>query len=113
MKISKTLSPSTIFCDRENGIITISSIDGTKIIIDGIINFENWSEKFKSLIISDNSCHMSDDSSVDNTLTLFFEKFTNLIYSNLIKLSDDKIEKSCNDIFNVVSQHIIKENLNG
>jgi len=105
-KVSKTLAPSNVICDKEHGIIVIDSVDGSKIIINNI-SFDNWNAKFKGLIINNGVCKMNQESK-DTTVNVFFEQLTNLIYSKLIATPDDETDEICNDILNVVSQHIVK-----
>ena len=107
-KVSKTLAPSNVICDREHGVIIIDSVDGSKIIINDI-SFDNWNAKFKGLIINDGHCSMNKESR-DSTVNVFFEQLTNLIYSKLIATPADETDSVCNNILNVVSQHILKGN---
>jgi len=105
-KVSRTLATSNVICDREHGIILIDSVDGSKIIINDI-SFKNWNAKFKGLIINNGNCRLNQESK-DTTVNVFFEKLTNLIYSKLIATPVDETDVVCNDILNVVSQHIVK-----
>ena len=106
-KVSKTLAPSNVICDKEHGIIVIDSVDGSKIIINNI-SFDNWISKFKGLIINDGRCQMNQEIK-DTTVNVFFKKLTNLIYAKLIESAADETDEICNNILNVVSQHIVKE----
>jgi len=111
-KISRTLAPATIICDNIMGQISINSIDGTKIVITDILNFENWSEKFKNMIIEDHVCHM-EDRALDSTINVFFERLTNMLHSHITSSSEKEIEATCDNILNVVSQHIMKGESDG
>jgi len=105
MKLHKILSPSQLFCDKNKGTIKIDAIDGSSILISGI-DFIKWESKFDTLIVSDNKATMSQINDTNPNIAIFFSNLINLIYGSIKDIDSGDVEERCEEILNVVSQHI-------
>jgi len=111
MKVCKILSPSQILCDKESGTIKIQAIDGATLLFSGI-DFNNWESKFDTIFVSDGKAVMSKIHDTNPNISTFFSNLTNLIYGSIKEIGPIEMEDRCDEILNVVSQHI-KGDVNG